>query len=134
MESLDGVPQNVALVQRAGGRPILHSDSAVEMRRLNQEAAKARAAGQRFGLEASDDQVLRWVTANPAWALGIEADVGTLEKGKRADVVVWNGNPFSVYSLAQQVLVDGSVVYDRAAHQVPISDFELGLVDGKELP
>ncbi|MDP3153087.1 MAG: amidohydrolase family protein [Archangium sp.] len=134
MESLDGVPQNVALVQRAGGRPILHSDSAVEMRRLNQEAAKARAAGRRFGLEASDDQVLRWVTANPAWALGIEADVGTLEKGKRADVVVWNGNPFSVYSLAQQVLVDGSVVYDRAAHRVPISDFELGLVDEKELP
>jgi imidazolonepropionase-like amidohydrolase len=134
MESYDGVPQNVALVQRAGGRPILHSDSAIEMRRLNQEAAKARAAGERFGLQASDDQVLRWVTANPAWALGIEKDVGTLEKGKRADVVVWNGSPFSVYSLAQQVLVDGEVIYDRAAHQVPISDFELGLVDGKELP
>ncbi len=134
MESYDGVPQNVALVQRAGGRPILHSDSAIEMRRLNQEAAKARAAGERFGLQASDDQVLRWVTANPAWALGIEKDVGTLEKGKRADVVVWNGSPFSVYSLAQQVLVDGEVIYDRAAHQVPISDFELGLVDEKELP
>lgn len=134
MESFDGVPQNVALVQRAGARPILHSDSAVEMRRLNQEAAKARAAGERFGLTASDDQVLRWVTANPAWALGIDGDVGTLEKGKRADVVVWNASPFSVYSLAQQVLVDGAVVYDRAAHQVPISDFELGHVDGKELP
>jgi imidazolonepropionase-like amidohydrolase len=134
MESFDGVPQNVSLVQRAGGRPILHSDSAVEMRRLNQEAAKARAAGLRFGLEASDDQVLRWVTANPAWALGIDGDVGTLEKGKRADVVVWSGNPFSVYTLAQQVLVDGAVIYDRAAHQVPISDFELGMVDGKELP
>lgn len=134
MESLDGVPQNVALVQRAGGRPILHSDSAIEMRRLNQEAAKARTAGQRFGLQATDDEVLRWVTANPAWALGIDGDVGTLEKGKRADVVVWNGSPFSVYTLAQQVLVDGSVIYDRAAHDVPISDFELGLVDGKDLP
>ncbi len=134
MESLDGVPQNVALVHRAGGRPILHSDSPIEIRRLNQEAAKARAAGERFGLAASDDEVLRWVTVNPAWALGIEGDVGTLEVGKRADVVVWNGSPFSVYSLAQQVLVDGAVVYDRAAHQVPISDFELGLVDGKDLP
>jgi imidazolonepropionase-like amidohydrolase len=134
MESLDGVPQNVALVQRAGARPILHSDSPVEMRRLNQEAAKARAAGKRFGLEATDDEVLRWVTANPAWALGIEHDTGTLEKGKRADVVVWNGNPFSVYTRAQQVLVDGSVVYDRVAHEVPLSDFELGSVDPKELP
>lgn len=134
MESLDGVPQNVALVQRAGGRPILHSDSAIEMRRLNQEAAKARAAGARFGLTASDDEVLRWVTANPAWALGIEQDTGTLEKGKRADVVVWSGNPFSVYTRAQQVLVDGAVVYDRVAHVVPVSDFELGSVDAKELP
>jgi imidazolonepropionase-like amidohydrolase len=134
MESLDGIPQNVALVQRAGGRPILHSDSAIEMRRLNQEAAKARAAGVRFGLNSTDDEVLRWVTANPAWALGIDQDTGTLEKGKRADVVVWNGNPFSVYSLAQQVLIDGSVIYDRAGHDVPVSDFELGVTDGKDLP
>ncbi len=134
MEALDGLPQNVALVKRAGGRPILHSDSPTEIRRLNQEAAKARAAGLRFGLEASDDEVLRWVTVNPAWALGIDADVGTLEQGKRADVVVWSGNPFSVYSLAQQVLVDGAVVYDRANHVVPLSDFELGLVDGKDVP
>lgn len=134
MEALDGLPQNVALVRRAGGRPILHSDSPTEIRRLNQEAAKARAAGMRFGLEASDDEVLRWVTVNPAWALGIDGDVGTLEKGKRADVVVWSGNPFSVYSLAQQVLVDGAVVYDRANHVVPLSDFELGLVDGKDVP
>lgn len=112
----------------------MHSDSGTEMRRLNQEAAKARAAGRRFGLEFSDDQVLRWLTANPAWALGLEKEVGTLEVGKRADVVVWNGSPFSVYSLAQQVLVDGEVVYDRARKAPPLSDFELGIVDGKDLP
>jgi imidazolonepropionase-like amidohydrolase len=134
LEAFDGVPQNVALLQRAGARPILHSDSATELRRLNQEAAKARAAGRRFGLESSDDEVLRWVTANPAWALGLEKEVGTLEAGKRADVTVWNGNPFSVYTLAQQVLVDGELVYDRRAKAPPLSDFELGYVDGKELP
>lgn len=134
MEAFDGVPQNVALLHRAGARPIMHSDSPTEIRRLNQEAGKARAAGRKFGIDASDDEVLRWVTANPAWALGIEKDVGTLEPGKRADVTVWNGNPFSVYSLAQQVLIDGEVVYDRAKHDVPLSDFELGILDGKELP
>ncbi len=134
MEAFDGVPQNVALLQAAGARAILHSDSPVEMRRLNQEAAKARTAGRRFGLDASDDAALRWVTANPAWALGLEGEIGTLEKGKRGDVVVWSGSPFSVYALAQQVLVDGAVVYDRAAHDPPLSDFELGIVDGKELP
>lgn len=134
LEAFDAVPQNVALVQRAGARPILHSDSAIEIRRLNQEAAKARTAGAQFGLKASDDQVLRWITANPAWALGIEKEVGTLEQGKRADVVVWNGSPFSVYSLAQQVFVDGALIYDRAAHQVPVGDFELGIINEKELP
>jgi imidazolonepropionase-like amidohydrolase len=127
MESLDGVPQNIALIERTGGRPIVHSDSATEIRRLNQEAAKARAAGQRFGMTSTDDQVLRWVTANPAWALGIDGDVGTLEKGKRADVVVWNKHPFSVYALAQHVLIDGQVVYDRPNRIFPVSDFELGL-------
>jgi imidazolonepropionase-like amidohydrolase len=134
MEAFDGVAQNVALVHRAGARAILHSDSPVEVRRLNQEAEKARTAGRRFGLEASDDEVLRWVTANPAWALGVDDQVGTLEVGKRADVVVWSGNPFSVYTLAQQVFVDGALAYDRARRAPPLSDFELGFVDGKELP
>lgn len=134
MEAYDGVAQNVALVHRAGARAILHSDSAVEVRRLNQEAAKARTAGRRFGLEVSDDEALRWVTANPAWALGVEDQLGTLEQGKRADVVLWSGNPFSVYTLAQQVFVDGALAYDRTKHAPPLSDFELGFVDGKELP
>jgi imidazolonepropionase-like amidohydrolase len=134
MESFDGVPQNVALLQRAGARPILHSDSAIEVRRLNQEAAKARTAGRRFGLDSTDDEVLRWVTANPAWALGVQDQLGTLEKGKRADVVVWGAHPLSVYALTKQVFVDGELAYDRAKHAPPISDFELGLVDGKELP
>ena len=80
------------------------------------------------------DGVARRRSAERGVGLGIDGDVGTLEKGKRADVVVWNGSPFSVDSLAQQVLVDGSVVCDRAAREVPISDFELGLVDGKDLP
>jgi imidazolonepropionase-like amidohydrolase len=134
MEAFDGLPQNAAMVERAGARAIMHSDSPTELRRLNQEAAKARAAGLRVGLEFTDDQVLRWLTANPAWALGLEKEVGTLEVGKRADVAVWSGSPFSVYTLAQQVLVDGEVVYDRPARNPPLSDFELGLVDGRELP
>ncbi len=134
MEALDGVPQNASMVFHAGGRPILHSDSATEMRRLNQEAAKARAAGEKFGIAASDDDVLKWVTANPAWALGLEKEIGTLEVGKRADLVVWNGSPFSVYSLAQTVFIDGEVIYDRAKHQVPISDFELGSTEPGDLP
>ena len=84
------------------------------------------AAGRRAGVALTDDQVLRWVTANPAWVLGIERVTGTLEVGKRADVVVWTGSPFSVYSQAALVLIAGDVAYDRAVGLRP-SDLELGV-------
>ena len=112
MESYDGVRANLALVQAAGGRPVVHSDSDVEIRQLNQEAAKGWAAGKQLGLDISENDVIRWNTANPAWALGIDDQTGTLEKGKMADVVVWSGSPFSTYSKPELVYVDGALAYD----------------------
>src|SRR5437667_140257 len=126
-EAMDGIQQNAALNQQAGARPLIHSDSPSGIQRLNQEAAKAMYAGQRAGIPITRDQALRWVTVNPAWTLGLDSIVGTLEPGKMADVVVWSGDPFSIYSKAVQVYNDGWLVYDRAdaAHQ-PRTDFELG--------
>src|SRR5437773_3152939 len=126
-EAMDGVQQNAALNQQAGGRPIIHSDDPGGIQRLNQEAAKAMYAGQRAGIPITRDQALRWITVNPAWAIGLDSIVGTLEPGKMADVVVWSGDPFSVYSKAVQVYNDGWLAYDRSdpAHQ-PRTDFELG--------
>src|SRR2546421_7591608 len=126
-EAMDGVQQNAALNQQAGGRPLIHSDSPSGIQRLNQEAAKAMYAGVRAGIPITRDQALRWITVNPAWTLGLDSIVGTLEPGKMADVVVWSGDPFSIYSKAVQVYNDGWLVYDRAdgAHQ-PRTDFELG--------
>ncbi|MDP2340682.1 MAG: amidohydrolase [Deltaproteobacteria bacterium] len=113
MESYDGVRENAALVHAAGGRAILHSDSDVEVRQLNQEVAKAWAAGRRLGLPPiTENDALRWVTANPAWALGVEMQTGTLEIGKMADVVVWNGPVFSTYSKPELVYVDGTLAFD----------------------
>jgi imidazolonepropionase-like amidohydrolase len=128
-EAMDGVQENAALNQQAGGRPLLHSDSPSGIQRLNQEAAKAMYAGQRAGIPITRDQALRWITVNPAWTLGLDSIVGTLEPGKMADVVVWSADPFSVYAKALQVYNDGWLVYDRndPAHQ-PRSDFELGQV------
>jgi len=128
-EAMDGIQQNAALNQQAGGRPIIHSDDPGGIQRLNQEAAKAMYAGQRSGIPITRDQAIRWITANPAWALGLDSIVGTLEPGKMADVVVWSGDPFSVYSKAVQVYNDGWLAYDRSdpAHQ-PRTDFELGEV------
>ena len=127
MEAYDGIPENLALVSEAGARAIVHSDSPIAGQILNQAAGKALAAGRAAGVKLADDDAIRWLTANPAWALGIDSQVGTLEKGKRADVVVWSENPLSTYARAEQVYIDGRVVFDRTHFGAPRSDFELGV-------
>ncbi len=128
MEAYDGIQENLALVDRpAGGCAIVHSDSAEGIQRLNQEAAKAMARGRRLGMDIPPERAIRWVTANPARALGLDDRIGTLEAGKLADVVIWNRNPLSVYALAQQVFIDGVLVFDRAhPSPQPRSDFLVG--------
>ncbi len=113
MESFDGIPENAALVQQAGAIAIIHSDSKDGIQRLNQDAAKAMYAGRHAGIAVTREQAIRWITRNPAWALGIDSLTGTLETGKAADVVVWSGDPFSVYSKAEQVYNEGWLVFDR---------------------
>jgi len=128
MEAYDGIQENLALVDRPdGGCAIVHSDSAEGIQRLNQEAAKAMVRGQRAGLDIPPERAIGWITANAARSLGVLDQTGTLEAGKMADVVLWNGNPFSVYTKADLVFVDGARLFDRAdpARQ-PVSDFELG--------
>ena len=127
-EAYDGIQENIALVDRPeGGCAIVHSDSDEGIQRLNQEAAKAMTRGRRAGMEIGPEDAIRWITANPAKSMGILGQTGTLEPGKMADVVIWNGNPFSVYAKADQVFVDGALLYDRNdPDRQPVSDFELG--------
>jgi imidazolonepropionase-like amidohydrolase len=125
LEAFDGIPENAALFTEQGGRATIHSDSAVGIQRLNQDAGKAMASGIAAGIPVSEDQALRWITANPAWVLGIDDVTGTLEVGKRADVAVWSGPPFSVYSKAEKTIVAGEIAYDRLVGLSP-SDYELG--------
>ena len=129
MEMLDGIPENVPLVSSAGARAIVHSDSDLGIQILNQDASKALFSGRRAGLTLSREEALRWITANPAWALGIDDQVGTLEVGKNADVVLWSADPFSIYARADATWIDGAVVYDRFRAELQYrSDFELGIL------
>jgi imidazolonepropionase-like amidohydrolase len=128
MEAFDGIQENIVLVDRPqNGCAIVHSDSAEGIQRLNQEAAKVIASAQRIGIDIPPERAVRWITANPAKSLGILEKTGTLEAGKMADVVLWNGNPFSVYAKAEQVYIDGARLYDRNdPSRQPKSDFMLG--------
>ncbi len=129
MEALDAVKGNMALVDHAGARVIVHSDDPSGSQRLNQEAAKAMAAGAEIGLPVSEEQAIKWLTINPAWALGLDDKIGSLEPGKNADVVLWSGDPFSVYTRAEKVWIDGAMLYDRSdPSEQWRTDFELGFV------
>ncbi|MGB7211796.1 MAG: amidohydrolase [Gemmatimonadales bacterium] len=127
MEAYDGIPENAALLTTAGVKTVIHSDSEDGIQRLNQAAAEALYAGQQAGIPVTRLDAIRWLTANPAWVLRIDQETGTLEAGKDADVVLWSGDPFSVYSKADKVWNDGWLVFDRndPAHQYQ-TDFNLG--------
>jgi len=128
MEAYDAIPQNIALVHNAGACAMVHSDDPNGIQRLNQAAAKAMAVGQRAGIPNLSEAVAwQWLSRNPAKALGILDKTGTLTPGKEADVVLWNGDPFSDYSRPERVWIDGAEMYDaNDPHRRPVSDFELG--------
>jgi imidazolonepropionase-like amidohydrolase len=129
LEAADGVRGNLALLNRAGVISIVHSDDASGEQRLNQEAAKAMAEGNRIGVPVTEDEAIKWLTINPAWALGLSDRTGSIQPGKNADVVLWSANPFSVYARAEKVWIDGAMMFDRLdPSQQWRTDFELGFV------
>jgi imidazolonepropionase-like amidohydrolase len=126
MEAYDTIRENIPFVHAQGACAMIHSDSDLGIQKLNQEVAKAWSDGNRAGLNISRAEAWKWMTYNPAKALGILEDVGSLEVGKRADLVLWSAEPFSTYARPEKVLLDGALVFDKAAGIKPISDFRLG--------
>jgi imidazolonepropionase-like amidohydrolase len=128
MEAYDGIRENIPFMHKAGACAIVHSDDDKGIQRLNQEAAKALADGRKVGVNISEEEAWQWLSLNPAKSLGIADKTGTLEPGKDADIVLWSGDPFSVYTKADLTFVDGAVTFDRSADRWPTTDFELGQV------
>jgi imidazolonepropionase-like amidohydrolase len=128
MEAYDMIEENVALVNAVKNScAVVHSDSASTIQRLNQDAGKVMYRANENGFELKEEEAIMWITSNAAKSLGINDEVGSLEAGKNADVVVWNTNPFSVYAQAEQVFIDGAKVYDRYDEKYQAkSDFLLG--------
>ena len=109
MEAFDAIPYNAALMAERGVVVSINSDDGEEARHLNQEAAKAVKYGG-----VSPEEALKMVTLNPAIQLGIDNRVGSIEVGKDADLAIYNHDPLSVYAVAQKVLIDGHVYFDRS--------------------
>ena len=130
-EAYDMVQANIAIVDQAlGGKgcAIVHSDDAIGIQHLNQEASKALSAGLRAGFDITKARAMNWITSNPAKAAGIYEQTGSLKVGKNADVVIWSKNPFSVYALVEKVFIDGATAYDKDSNFQPASDFDVGII------
>jgi len=85
----------------------INSDSRELIRHLYHEAAKS----QRYG-SLTDEQALSLITINPAIQLGIQDRVGSIEKGKDGDIVIFDQHPLSIYAIPHMTLVDGVVRFD----------------------
>ena len=108
-EAWDAIPWNATMSMRKGVRVAIKSDSEDYTRRLNQEAAKAIRYGG-----ATEDEALKMITLNPAWIVGVDDRVGSIDVGKDADLVIWDGYPLSSYGVPEKVLIDGDVYFDRS--------------------
>ena len=133
MEAMDAIRANLAMVDKVpGSHAMIHSDDPSGSQRLNQEVAKAMRAGIDAGIPVTEDQAVKWMTINPAWALGLDDKIGSIEKGKNADLVLWSGDPFSVYTHTEKVWIDGAMLYDRSdPTEQWRTDFELGFVPAR---
>ncbi len=108
-EAWDAIPWNATMSMRNGVRVAIKSDSEDYTRRLNQEAAKT----MRYG-GATEEEALKMITLNAAWIIGVDDRVGSIDVGKDADLVIWDGYPLSSYGAPEKVLIDGEVYFDRA--------------------
>jgi imidazolonepropionase-like amidohydrolase len=108
LEAWDAIPHNAALMAERGVKVSINSDSDERARRLYQEAAKAMKYGG-----ASEEEALRMITLNPAWQLGVDRYVGSIDVGKQADLAIFNGHPFAPASRVEKTIIDGRVFFDR---------------------
>lgn len=108
IEVADAIPYAGSIMHDQGVIVSFNSDDGELGRRLNHEAAKAVKYG---GVDPAE--ALKFVTLNPARQLRVSQYVGSIEKGKHADVVVWTGSPLSTLSRVDQTWIDGCKYFDR---------------------
>jgi imidazolonepropionase-like amidohydrolase len=124
MEVMEAIPYNAAILHKEGVLTCVNSDDAEMARRLNHEAAKAIKYGN-----LTEEEAWKLCTLNPAKMLHIDDKVGSIKEGKDADIVIWTGNPLSIYSEVTHTMIDGMVYYsmerDAQCESMENYDYEL---------
>ncbi|HBC94597.1 MAG TPA: amidohydrolase [Pelotomaculum sp.] len=100
---MQGITLKTAAVLAGAGVPfaIMTDHPAVPIQYLAASAALAKKGG------LSDEQALQAVTINAAVILGLEGRLGSIEPGKDADIVIWDGDPLDISSQVEQVFING---------------------------
>ena len=124
-EAWDAIPWNAVMSMRQGVKVALKSDSNDHIRRLNSEAGKMVHYGG-----ATEDEAIRMVTLNPAWIIGVDDKVGSIDVGKDADLVIWNADPLSTYARAEKVYIDGDLFFDNTMPGFGTPHFNGAMHDG----
>jgi hypothetical protein len=100
---------NAALLARAGVKvAMLASDPTANARKIRQDAGVAAANGLPW------EEALAAITRVPAQALGVGDRIGRIEPGLEADLVLWDGDPLEVTTLAQAVWMHGRAMPMRS--------------------
>jgi imidazolonepropionase-like amidohydrolase len=107
MEAWDAIPHNAALMTKRGVKVSINSDSDERVRRLYQEAALTMKYGG-----ATETEALSMITINPAWQLGLDKRVGSIEVGKDGDLAIFSGHPFAPASKVEKTIIEGKVYFD----------------------
>lgn len=106
-EQLNARLDAAAILARAGVRFAIGGDGASQnhnARNITQAAGIAVANGLPW------DAALRALTLAPAEMYGVAGRIGSLEAGKRADLVIWNEDPLELTSYPEQVFIAGEAV------------------------
>jgi len=97
-----------AILHKAGVKIAIMTDSPViPLEYLTMCAALAHKAG------LEEMEALKCISINAAEILGVDDRIGSIQAGKDADLVIWNGHPFDLQATVAYTLVDGIVVYKR---------------------
>lgn len=105
-------PRNPAILANAGVKVAIQTDEMSAVRYLTINAALAVQQGMK------EDDALKAITINPAEIIGVAGRVGSLERGKDADLVVFSGHPLDYRSVPELVLIDGERAYERRQSEI----------------